>query len=75
VRSKRQGGKGGLPQVTVRLDPLIWNALRDIATQQSRSVGDLVSEIAHDSLTLAIHVYIAEFYRTEEPADPRQNDA
>jgi hypothetical protein len=58
----------------VNLDPIIWNALQDIAAQQGRSVHDLVADIARDSLYVAIHIYIAEFYRSDitqiEDADP-----
>jgi hypothetical protein len=62
---KRRGGNTR-PQQLVRidLDPIIWEALQDVAAQQGRSVHDLVTEIARDSLRLAIHVYIAEFYRS-----------
>jgi predicted DNA-binding ribbon-helix-helix protein len=61
--------------VSVQLDAIIWEALQDIATQQGLSVHELVTEIARDSLHLAIHVYIAEFYRSTdasqgEAADP-----
>lgn len=60
------------PLVRLQLDPVIWRALQDIATRQARSVRDLVADIARDSLTLAIHVYIDEFYRAEaaDTAEP-----
>ena len=51
------------PLVSIQLDPLVWDALRDIAGQQARTVGDLVMEIAGDSLRIAIRIYIEEFYR------------
>jgi len=61
------------PLVKVELDPVIWNALQDIVTQQGRSVHELILDIAHDSLRVAIHIYIAEFYRSDitqiEPSD------
>jgi predicted DNA-binding ribbon-helix-helix protein len=64
---KRQGKGAQLQQqlVRIKLDPIIWKALQDIAAQQARSVRDLISEIARDSLYVAIHVYIAEFYRSD----------
>ena len=51
------------PLVSIQLDPLVWDALRDIAGQQARTVGDLVMEIAGNSLRVAIRIYIEEFYR------------
>ena len=51
------------PLLSIQLDPLVWDALRDIAGQQARTVGDLVMEIAGDSLRIAIRIYIEEFYR------------
>ncbi len=63
---KRRGGDTRPQQfVRIELGPIIWNALQDIAALQARSVDELVTEIAHDSLRLAIHVYIAEFYRSD----------
>jgi predicted DNA-binding ribbon-helix-helix protein len=69
VRKKR--GRGivpdapRLPLVSIELDPVSWEALKDIATQQNRSVDELVTEIARDSLSLAIRFYIVEWYRSE----------
>jgi predicted DNA-binding ribbon-helix-helix protein len=64
MRNRRGGGASPRPrQVRIQLDPLIWGALQDIAAQQGRSVHELVSEIARDSLNLALHVYVEEFYR------------
>ncbi|HVH82179.1 MAG TPA: ribbon-helix-helix domain-containing protein [Stellaceae bacterium] len=64
-RRRRGGAKAQQEPVWIELDPLIWEALQDIAAQQGRGVGDLVTEIAHDSLRVAIHVYIAEFYNLD----------
>ena len=61
MKTRRRGGDS-LPLLTIPLDPIIWQALQDIAVQQGRSAQDLVTEIARDSLWVAIHVYIAEFY-------------
>jgi predicted DNA-binding ribbon-helix-helix protein len=60
------------PRMSIQLDPLMWEALHDIAARQRRSVHDLVSEITHDAVRLAIHVYIAEFYRSAPAED--END-
>jgi predicted DNA-binding ribbon-helix-helix protein len=66
-RSKRQGQRrGGAPLVSVRLDPALWQALHEIAARQGRPVRDLVSDIARDSLAVAIRVYVEEFRRAEE---------
>ena len=54
-------------RTSVRLEPVLWDALRDIALRQYRTVNDLVTEIDRDrasvNLTAAIRVYIVRFYR------------
>jgi predicted DNA-binding ribbon-helix-helix protein len=63
MRKSRRGGTDfQLPLLTIPLDPIVWEALQDIAVQRGCSVRELVTEIASDSLRLAIHVYVAEFY-------------
>jgi predicted DNA-binding ribbon-helix-helix protein len=67
---RSQKGRPRQPRMSIQLDPLMWEALHDIAARQGRSVHDLVSDITHDAVKLAIHVYIAEFYRSaSENAD------
>jgi predicted DNA-binding ribbon-helix-helix protein len=74
MRSKRGSTTGSRHRsVRIELDPLIWQSLQDIAASQGRSVHDLVSEIANDALKLAIHVYVAEYYR-EDDADNGEPD-
>ena len=68
MKRRRRGGDS-LPLLTIPLDPVIWQALQDIATQQGRSVQDLVAEIAGDSLLIAIHVYVAEFCGDDDGAN------
>ena len=55
-------------RTSVRLEPLMWEALRDIARDRGVAVNDLVTEIDHQrsssSLTAAIRVYIVEYYRS-----------
>jgi predicted DNA-binding ribbon-helix-helix protein len=60
--------------VSVSLDTVTWGALREIAASQARSVDDLIVEIAADSLGLALHIYVVEFYRTATagPKEPEQ---
>lgn len=57
----------GVRRTSVRLEPAMWNALHDIASQQQVSVHDLVTGIDRErrasSLTAAIRVYIVDFYR------------
>lgn len=54
-------------RTSVRLEPLIWEALRDVARRREMGLNDLVTEIdrhrAAPSLTAAIRVYIVDFYR------------
>ena len=54
-------------RTTVRLEPVMWDALHDIARQRQVTVDALVTDIdgrrTASSLTAAIRVYIVEFYR------------
>jgi predicted DNA-binding ribbon-helix-helix protein len=57
----------GRHRPSVRLEPVMWDALQDIAHQQGVSLHDLVTDINRErsasSLTAAIRVYIVDFYR------------
>ena len=54
-------------RTSVRLEPVMWEALHDIARQQRVTVHDLVTAIdrqrSESSLTAAIRVYIVNYYR------------
>ncbi|MBV9552601.1 MAG: ribbon-helix-helix domain-containing protein [Alphaproteobacteria bacterium] len=54
-------------RTSVRLEPLMWEALRDIARERDLPLNDLVTEIdsgrSASSLTAAIRVYIVGYYR------------
>lgn len=54
-------------RTSVRLEPVMWDALYDIARRQGRSIHQIVTDIDRDrtasSLTAAIRVYIVDFYR------------
>ena len=54
-------------RTSVRLEPLMWEALHDIAKRREVTVHDLVTQIeasrTASSLTAAIRVYIVDFYR------------
>ena len=68
-------------RTSVRLEPVMWEALRDIAMRRKVTLHDLVTEIDRErtasSLTAAIRVYIVDFYRSaaltggEPPISPR----
>ena len=55
-------------RTSVRLEPLMWDALLEIARQRETNVNQLVTEIDRQrnssSLTAAIRVYIVDFYRS-----------
>ena len=54
-------------RTSVRLEPVMWDALHEIARRQRIGIHDLVTDINRDrdasSLTAAIRVYIVMFYR------------
>ena len=55
-------------RTSVRLEPVMWEALQEIARQQDTNINQLVTEIGRrrnsSSLTAAIRVYIVDFYRS-----------
>jgi predicted DNA-binding ribbon-helix-helix protein len=54
-------------RTSVRLEPMMWDALQDIAQRLRQTMNDLVTTIDRErtasSLTAAIRVYIVDFYR------------
>lgn len=54
-------------RTSVRLEPVMWDALQDIALRLRLTMHDLVTGIDRErsasSLTAAIRVYIVDFYR------------
>ena len=60
-------------RTSVRLEPVMWDALRDIAHRQRTSVHALVTDINRErtasSLTAAIRIYIVDFYRAASMPD------
>ena len=55
-------------RTSISLDPVMWDALREIAEHQGKAVYQLVTEIDQVrepsiGLTAAIRIYIVEFYR------------
>ena len=59
-------------RTSVRLEPVMWEALQEIARQQQTNINQLVTEIDRQrnssSLTAAIRVYIVDFYRSAAAA-------
>ena len=57
----------GKRRTSVRLEPVMWDGLRDIASRQGRPVSEIVSEIDRrrtaSTLTAGIRTYVVEFYR------------
>jgi len=57
----------GSHRTSVRLEPVMWAALNDIAVERGKTVHDGVLEIHRarigTSLTAAIRIYIVEHYR------------
>ncbi|HYM73056.1 MAG TPA: ribbon-helix-helix domain-containing protein [Stellaceae bacterium] len=54
-------------RTSVRLEPVMWEALRDIARAEQVALNELVTAIDEHrdglNLTAAIRVYIVDFYR------------
>jgi predicted DNA-binding ribbon-helix-helix protein len=51
-------------RTSVRLEPVMWEALLEIARQRETNINQLVTEIDSSTLTAAIRVYIVDFYRS-----------
>jgi predicted DNA-binding ribbon-helix-helix protein len=60
-------------RTSIRLEPAMWQALREISAREGKTMHALVTEIEHrraqSSLTAAIRVYLLDYFRaaaTEE---------
>jgi predicted DNA-binding ribbon-helix-helix protein len=55
-------------RTSVRLEPEMWEALREVVALQGLSVNQLATQLdrrrSGSSLTSAIRVYVVEFYRS-----------
>lgn len=64
-------------RTTVRLEPVMWDALKSIANEQNRTVDDLISAIEYDravsSLTSAIRMYVVRHYAAAPLPNHRLN--
>ena len=62
-------------RTSVRLEPLMWEALREITRLRGLTLNELITEIDRNreasSLTAAIRVFIVDFYRNGERVPPR----
>jgi predicted DNA-binding ribbon-helix-helix protein len=60
-------------RTSVRLEPVMWDSLRDIAQASGLHLNDLVTEIDRrrtvPNLTAAIRVYIVDYYRKAAAAN------
>jgi predicted DNA-binding ribbon-helix-helix protein len=65
-------------RTSVRLEPVMWEALHEIARRRSLTVHELVTKIdeqrSASSLTAAIRVYIVDFYRAAAGINPAGSD-
>jgi predicted DNA-binding ribbon-helix-helix protein len=57
-------------RTSVRLEPSIWEALKEIAQEKGAPLHELVTEVdrtrmAGSSLTSALRVYCVDFYRSK----------
>jgi predicted DNA-binding ribbon-helix-helix protein len=56
-------------RTSVRLEPAMWDALREIAARERRTLHEIITEIDRQreasSLTAAIRVYIVVYWRTQ----------
>jgi predicted DNA-binding ribbon-helix-helix protein len=53
-------------KTSVNLDPIMWQALKEIAAHQDKTASQLVNEIDRErtvGLSAAIRRYVVEFYR------------
>jgi predicted DNA-binding ribbon-helix-helix protein len=53
-------------RTSISLEPVMWDALKEIAAEQGKIINQLVTEISRQhpvNLSASIRVYIAEYYR------------
>ena len=62
-------------RTSVRLEPLMWDSLHDIARHRGVGLNELVTEIDQQrlapGLTAAIRVFIVDFYRSAAASGAR----
>ena len=62
----------------IRLEPVMWDALADIAKRQGRTVDDILGEIdssrSMPNRTAAIRAYVVAFYRGPAGGDAPSPD-
>ncbi len=60
-------------RTSVRLEPAMWDALRDIAAREKRTINEIVSAIAlrrteNGTLSSAIRIYVMAYFRARSQA-------
>lgn len=64
TRNVNVGGR----RTSVRLEPDLWEALREIALRENRTLHDICSDIdktrGETRLTSAMRIYIVNYYRS-----------
>jgi predicted DNA-binding ribbon-helix-helix protein len=68
----------GARRTTLRLEPIMWEALAEIAEERGRSVHDILTEISRKydqpNLSSAVRVCIVEFYRQRRRLQPSRRE-
>jgi predicted DNA-binding ribbon-helix-helix protein len=61
-------------RTSLRMEPLLWDSLKDIAERENLSINQVCSEIDRRreaaNLTAALRVFIISYYRNAAPAGP-----
>lgn len=59
----------GPRRTSLRLEPIMWDALADIAKERRSTIDDVITEISRSyeetNLPAAVRVYIVKFYRAK----------
>jgi predicted DNA-binding ribbon-helix-helix protein len=56
-------------RTSISLEPVMWDAFREIAAEQGKIVNQLVTELSRQhpvNLSASIRVYIVEYYRAAQ---------
>jgi predicted DNA-binding ribbon-helix-helix protein len=60
-------------RTSVRLEPALWNALREICRRESKSTHELITEIAgqrvQTTLTASIRVFLMNYFKAAATED------
>ena len=60
-------------RTSIRLEPALWEALREICAREAKTVHDLVTDIARQrtqsTLTASVRVYLMTYFKTAATED------